>query len=77
MDLISQSLNQFLIELDGIKKDEKFKNMLIIAATNLEDQLDSAMTRAGRFDKVIRLSSPDLDSRQKLIKYYLSKVTLI
>ena len=77
MDLISQSLNQFLIELDGIKKDEKFKNMLIIAATNLEDQLDSAMTSAGRFDKVIRLSSPDLDSRQKLIKYYLSKVTLI
>jgi ATP-dependent Zn protease len=61
--------------LDGLKKDEKFKNMLIIAATNLEDQLDPAMTRAGRFDKIIRMSSPDMENRKKLIQYYLDKVS--
>lgn len=67
-------MNQFLVEMDGIKKDRKFKNMLIIAATNLEDQLDPAMTRAGRFDKIIRMSTPDLESRRKLMQYYLGKV---
>lgn len=72
-----QALNQFLVEMDGIKKDRQFKDMLIIAATNLEDQLDPAMTRAGRFDKIIRMSSPDLEDRHKLMRYYLGKVGLI
>jgi ATP-dependent metalloprotease len=48
--------------------------MLIIAATNLENELDPAMTRAGRFDKIIRMSNPDLENRRKLMKYYLNKV---
>jgi ATP-dependent metalloprotease len=51
--------------------------MLIIAATNLENELDPAMTRAGRFDKIIRMSSPDLENRKKLMNYYLNKVVPI
>jgi SpoVK/Ycf46/Vps4 family AAA+-type ATPase len=70
-------LNQFLVELDGLKKSEQSSNILIIAATNLEENLDSALTRAGRFDKTIRMSPPDLKARVDLLKYFTQKVTQI
>lgn len=69
-----QSLNQFLVELDGIKKEENMNRVLIIAATNLGDSLDPALTRAGRFDKILKMSAPDSFDREKLFQYYLKKV---
>ena len=46
--------------MDGFEHNE---SVIVFAATNLEDQIDSALKRAGRFDKIIRLSSPDLKAR--------------
>lgn len=71
-----QSLNQFLVELDGIKKDRGFNKVLIIAATNMGDMLDPALTRAGRFDKILKMAAPDMVDRRKLFEYYLQKVSV-
>lgn len=49
---------------------------MIIAATNLEENLDSALTRAGRFDKTIRMSPPDLKARVDLLNYFTQKVKI-
>ena len=72
--ILRQSLNQFLVELDGLKKSEEGEGIFIIAATNLEQNLDPALTRAGRFDKTIRMSAPYLKGRIDLLKYYIAKV---
>jgi len=67
--------NQMLAELDGLK--EKEDNIVVIAATNApEESLDPALKRPGRFDRVIYVSLPNLDDREKLFGYYLSKVKM-
>ncbi len=67
------TVNQFLTELDGLRQAEN--NIVVIAATNVpEDELDSAITRAGRFDRKIYFSKPNLQERQDLFKFYLSRV---
>jgi len=48
--------------------------VLTIGATNLPDVLDPALLRPGRFDRQIRIDSPDLDGRKEIIEYYLNKV---
>lgn len=66
--------NQLLVEMDGLK--EKDYNVIVIGATNaVEGILDPALLRPGRFDRKVYISLPDLDGREKLFKYYLSKVT--
>lgn len=67
--------NQLLAELDGLKsKDE---NIVIMAATNApEETLDPALKRPGRFDRMIYVTRPNLEDREKLFKYYLSKVKI-
>ncbi|MFH1359798.1 MAG: AAA family ATPase [Candidatus Omnitrophota bacterium] len=70
----SATINQFLTELDGLRKSEN--NIVIIAATNVnEDELDAAIMRSGRFDRKIRVEKPNAIERAKIIKYYLSKVS--
>ncbi len=65
--------NQLLAELDGLK--EKDYNIVIIAATNApEKSLDPALIRPGRFDRMIYVNRPNLEDREKIFKYYLSKV---
>jgi len=65
--------NQLLAELDGLK--EKDYNIVIIAATNApEETLDPALKRPGRFDRMIYVTRPNLDDREKIFRYYLSKV---
>lgn len=67
----NNTLNQLLVEIDGFRKDER---IILIGATNLEESLDSALTRPGRFDKKITVPNPDRKGRKKLFEYYLSKI---
>lgn len=67
--------NQLLAELDGLK--EKDYNIVVIAATNApEETLDPALKRPGRFDRMIYITRPNLEDREKIFKYYLSKVNI-
>lgn len=67
------TINQFLTELDGLRQTEN--NIAIIAATNVpEDELDPAIMRAGRFDRKIYVTNPNLEERKELFQFYLSRV---
>jgi len=61
-----QTLNQLLVEMDGIKVDDAV-NLLVIAATNRADLLDPALLRPGRFDRQVRVELPDRDGRLEII----------
>jgi cell division protease FtsH len=67
------TVNQFLTELDGLRKQEN--NIVVLAATNFgEDSLDPAVMRSGRFERVIHISRPNLKERRQLFEFYLKKV---
>ncbi|MBF0505154.1 MAG: AAA family ATPase [Candidatus Omnitrophica bacterium] len=67
------TINQFLTELDGLRQQEN--NIVVLAATNVrEDQLDPAILRAGRIERKIYISLPNLQEREDIFKYYLAKV---
>lgn len=57
--------------MDGFLTKER---IIVIGATNLPDSLDSAITRPGRFDKIIHLSAPDYRGRSEILKYYIKKI---
>jgi ATP-dependent Zn protease len=61
-----------LFLLDRFEKNE---GIIILAATNRRDYLDSALLRPGRFDSEIHISPPDLRGRKEIFELYLSKVT--
>lgn len=61
-----QTLNQLLTEMDGIATSEK-PRILVIAATNRKDMLDSALLRPGRFDRHITVDLPDKPARQQIL----------
>ena len=63
-----QTLNQLLSEMDGFQDNE---GILIIGATNLKDSLDAALLRPGRFDRIINVPLPDLNSREMILKQYI------
>jgi ATP-dependent 26S proteasome regulatory subunit len=54
---------------------EKNEGIIILAATNRRDYLDSALLRPGRFDSEIHISPPDLRGRKEIFELYLTKVT--
>ena len=62
-----QTLNQLLAEMDGFNSNE---GVLVLAATNRRDVLDSALLRPGRFDRVINVPLPDKDSRKEIFKVH-------
>ena len=62
-------VSQFLTELDGLVQ---LKDVVIIAATNRPDLLDSSMLRPGRFDRLIYIPMPDMQSRKRILEIYLS-----
>lgn len=66
-----QTLNQMLVEMDGFESNE---GVIIIAATNRPDVLDPALLRPGRFDRMITVSYPDLEGRDKILRVHLKKV---
>jgi len=59
-----QTLNQILVEMDGFNPTEQ---VVVIAATNRGDLLDSALLRAGRFDRRIIVDYPDLEGRKSIL----------
>jgi cell division protease FtsH len=63
-----QALNQLLTEMDGFKNND---GIIVIAATNRVDILDSALLRPGRFDRTIRIPLPDMKSRKAILNSYL------
>ncbi|MFC5369675.1 ATP-dependent zinc metalloprotease FtsH [Arcanobacterium bovis] len=59
-----QTLNQLLVEMDGF---DEHTNVIVIAATNRPDVLDSALLRPGRFDRQIAVDAPDLPGRRQIL----------
>lgn len=62
-----QTLNQLLVEMDGF---DETTNIIILAATNRPDILDSALLRPGRFDRQIYVSLPDVKGREDILKVH-------
>jgi len=63
------TLNQLLTEMDGF---EESSGVIVIGATNKIDVLDEALLRAGRFDRRIHISLPDIEDRVKTLELYLT-----
>jgi cell division protease FtsH len=68
-----QTLNQLLVEMDGFDTQE---GVILIAATNRPDVLDSALLRPGRFDRQIVVDRPDMRGREGILKVHTKKVPL-
>ena len=62
-----QTLNQLLVEMDGF---DETTNVIVIAATNRPDILDSALLRPGRFDRQIYVNEPDVKGREEILKVH-------
>ena len=67
------TLNQLLTEMDGFDTNT---GVIILAATNRADVLDSALLRAGRFDRQIHVELPDLNEREEIFKVHLRPITV-
>lgn len=65
-----QTLNQLLVEMDGLGAGQG-ETVLVIGATNRPDLLDEALLRPGRFDRVIRVWLPDRKERMEILKVHL------
>jgi len=63
-----QTLNQLLACMDGI--DSKDNGIVVVGATNRYDVLDDALTRPGRFDRVVRVPLPDRTGREKVLRVH-------
>ena len=68
-----QTLNQLLVEMDGFDANE---GVIIIAATNRPDILDTALLRPGRFDRRIVVSTPDVKGREEILKVHIRKIPI-
>jgi cell division protease FtsH len=65
------TLNQLLVEMDGFGGDS---GIIILAATNRPDVLDSALLRPGRFDRQISIDKPDLKGREHIFRVHLKPI---
>ncbi|EPH00225.1 ATP-dependent metallopeptidase HflB [Propionibacterium sp. oral taxon 192 str. F0372] len=68
-----QTLNQILTEMDGFDGTE---GVVVMAATNRSDVLDPALTRPGRFDRVITVSAPDQKGREKILEVHTREIPM-
>jgi cell division protease FtsH len=68
-----QTLNSLLVEMDGFDGHE---GVIIMAATNRPDVLDSALLRPGRFDRQVIIDLPDLHGRQEILKVHAKKIKM-
>ena len=67
------TLNQLLTEMDGFGTDT---NVIVIAATNRADVLDSALLRAGRFDRQIYVDLPNINERKEIFEVHITPLKL-
>lgn len=70
---MEQTLNQLLVEMDGIVSR---KGVILLASTNRADVLDKALTRPGRFDRQILIDLPNLEERKEIFEKHASKIKL-
>ena len=68
---LNRIINRVLVEMDGF---DALDNVVVVAATNHEDNIDEAMRRPGRFDMLVRLALPTLPERRQLFDLYIGKV---
>ncbi len=68
-----QTLNSLLVEMDGF---DAHSGVIIIAATNRPDVLDSALLRPGRFDRQVVIDLPDVRGREEILKIHAAKIKL-
>ena len=66
-------LSQLLTEMDGL---EPIQDIVIIAATNRPDLVDTALLRPGRFDRIIHISTPDENARKKILHIHTRTMPL-
>jgi AFG3 family protein len=67
------TLNSLLVEMDGFGTDS---GVIILAATNRPDTLDSALLRPGRFDRQVSIDKPDINGRTQIFNVHLKPLTL-
>ena len=67
------TLNSLLVEMDGFATDS---GVIILAATNRPDVLDSALLRPGRFDRQISIDKPDIAGREQIFKVHLKPIKM-
>lgn len=68
-----QTLNQMLVEMDGFDTKD---GVIVLAATNRPDVLDSALLRPGRFDRQVHVSLPDIKEREKILGVHAAKIPM-
>jgi cell division protease FtsH len=68
-----QTLNQLLVEMDGFDSNE---GIILIAATNRPDILDSALLRPGRFDRRVVVNMPDVKGREEILRVHIRNIPL-
>jgi cell division protease FtsH len=68
-----QTLNQLLVEMDGFDSKD---GVIMLAATNRPDVLDSALLRPGRFDRQVMVAMPDIKEREAILKIHSAKIPL-
>ncbi|KAJ8584286.1 ATP-dependent metallopeptidase Hfl [Rhizopogon salebrosus TDB-379] len=68
---MKQTLNQLLVEMDGFLQSE---GIIVVAATNFPESLDLALTRPGRFDRIIAVPLPDIRGRVQLLQHFMKDV---
>ena len=68
-----QTLNQILTEMDGFDSQA---TVIVLAATNRPETLDSALLRPGRFDRRVTVPAPDLDGRQAILEVHVRSLPL-
>jgi len=70
-----QTLNQLLVEMDGLRVDDKVR-VLVVAATNRVDMLDPALLRPGRFDRQVKVDLPDRQGRLEILRLHTANKPL-